>query len=317
MKRLFVKDLVRDTDVKDYFLVVRKGTYLSRNNTKYMTLRLKDRTGSIEGRVWERVDELGAGFERNDLVYVESRAKMYQESLQLSVTNIRKVDQELSGDELKEFYPESESASGDLQKAFFDLVSGLKNPHLQALFVELKKRKDLLDRFFFLPASIGVHHVYIGGLLEHSVNLATMAKAIAPLTKTDEDLLVSGSLLHDIGKVEELTIKGGFGHSDKGRLLGHITLGIMLCDGLISGIDAFPEYLGDVLKHIILSHHGEAEWGSPKKPMCLEALVVHYLDNLDAKVVGVREHMQENMDDETWTQYHKLFESRFYKLPER
>ena len=145
MKRLFVKDLVRDTDVKDYFLVVRKGTYLSRNNTKYMTLRLKDRTGSIEGRVWERVDELGAGFERNDLVYVESRAKMYQESLQLSVTNIRKVDQELSGDELKEFYPESESASGDLQKAFFDLVSGLKNPHLQALFVELKKRKDLLS----------------------------------------------------------------------------------------------------------------------------------------------------------------------------
>ena len=149
------------------------------------------------------------------------------------------------------------------------------------------------------------------------MNIATMAKGIAPLTKTDEDLLVSGCLLHDIGKVEELTVKGGFGYSDKGRLLGHITLGIALCDGLIARIDGFPEYLGDVMKHIILSHHGEAEWGSPKKPMCLEALVIHYLDNLDAKVVGVREHMQENMEDETWTQYHKLFESRFYKLPER
>ncbi|HUJ89949.1 MAG TPA: HD domain-containing protein [Syntrophorhabdales bacterium] len=317
MKKFFVKDLVRDTDVNDYFIVVKKGTYLSRNNTKYMTLRLKDRTGSIEGRVWERVDELATGFERNDLVYVESKAKMYQESLQLSVTNIRKVEQELSADELKEFYPESDSGNSDLRKAFFDLISGLKNPYLKALFVELEKRKDSLERFFYLPASIGVHHVYIGGLLEHSVNLATMAKGIASLTKTDEDLLVSGSLLHDIGKVEELTIKGGFGYSDKGRLLGHITLGIMLCDGLIAGIDGFPAYLGDVIKHIILSHHGEAEWGSPKKPMCLEALVIHYLDNLDAKVVGVREHMQENMDDETWTQYHKLFESRFYKLPER
>jgi 3'-5' exoribonuclease len=317
MKKFFVKDLVRDTDVNDYFIVVKKGTYLSRNNTKYITLRLKDRTGSIEGRVWERVDELGKGFERNDLVYVESRAKMYQESLQLNVTNIRKVEQELSTEQLKEFYPESDSGNIEVQKSFFGLVSGLKNPHFKALFVELEKRKDLLERFFFLPASIGVHHVYIGGLLEHSVHLATMAKGIAPLTKTDEDLLVTGSLLHDIGKVEELTIKGGFGYSDKGRLLGHITLGIGLCDGLIANIDGFPDYLGDVVKHIILSHHGEAEWGSPKKPMCLEALVIHYLDNLNAKVVGVREHMQENMDDETWTQYHKLFESRFYKLPER
>ena len=151
MKKSFVKDLVRDTDVNDYFIVVRKGTYLSRNNTKYMTLRLKDRTGSIEGRVWERVDELGTGFERNDLVYVESKAKMYQESLQLSVTNIRKVEQELSADELKEFYPESDSGNSDLQKAFFDLVSGLKNPYLKALFVELEKRRDSLERFFYLP----------------------------------------------------------------------------------------------------------------------------------------------------------------------
>jgi len=317
VKHLFIKDIVRDAEVNDYFIVVRKGTYLSKNNVKYMSLRLKDRTGSIEGRVWERVDELGAGFERNDLVYVESKARPYQDAVQLNVMNIRKVEQELSMDELREFYPESEAGNDALQKTFFGLVSGMKNPHLSALFAEMQKRKDLLDRFFFLPASIGVHHVYVGGLLEHSVNLARMAKEIAPFTATDEDLLVAGSLLHDLGKVKEITIKGGFGYSDQGRLLGHITLGIMLCDALVASIEGFPGYLGDILKHIILSHHGEAEWGSPKKPMCLEALVIHYLDNLDAKVVGVREHMQENMEDETWTQYHKLFEARFYKLPER
>jgi len=317
VKRLFVKDLTRDAEVNDYFIVVRKGTYLSKNNTKYMTLLLKDRTGSVEARVWEKADELGALFDRNDLVYVESKARMYQETLQLNVTSIRKVDQELAPDELKEFYPESSAASGELQKSFYDLVSGMKNPHLRALFDQLGKRKDLLEKFFYFPASVGIHHAYLRGLLEHSVNLAVMAKGIAPLTGTDEDLLVTGSLVHDIGKVEELKVKGGFGYSDKGRLLGHITIGIMMCDGLIAAIDDFPVYLGDVIKHIILSHHGEAEWGSPKKPMCLEALVIHYLDNLDAKVVGVREHMQENMDDETWTQYHKLFESRYYKIPER
>ncbi len=317
MKQLFVKDVVKDADVNEYFIVVKKGTYLSKNNTKYMTLRLKDRTGSIEARVWERVDELGAGFDRNDLVYVESKARAYQDALQLNVTNIRKVEQELSIDELREFYPESEAETAALQKGFFDLVAGLKNPHIRELFDQLMKRKDLLDRFFFLPASIGVHHVYIGGLLEHSVNLARMAKEVARFTAADEDVLIAGALLHDLGKVKELTIKGGFGYSDQGRLLGHITLGIMLCDMLVAEVKGFPEYLGDILKHIILSHHGEAEWGSPKKPMCLEALVIHYLDNLDAKVVGVREHMQQNMEDETWTQYHKLFESRFYKLPER
>ncbi len=317
MKHLFVKDIKKDAEVNDYFMVVRKGTYLSKNNTKYMSLRLRDRTGVIEGRVWERADELGAGFERNDIVFVESKARPYQNVLQLNVTNIRKADQTPSVDELREFYPESEVSSDALQQAFFGLVSGMKNPHLKALFAELQKRKDLLDRFFFLPASIGVHHVYIGGLLEHSVNLARMAKEVAGFTGADEDLLVAGSLLHDVGKVREITLKGGFAYSDEGRLLGHITLGIMLCDTLVAGIPDFPAYLGDILKHIILSHHGEAEWGSPKKPMCVEALVVHYLDNLDAKVVGVREHMNENMEDETWTAYHKLFEARFYKLPER
>lgn len=317
MKNLFVKDIVKDAEVNDYFIVVKKGTYLSKNNTKYLSLRLRDRTGSIEGRVWERVDELGAAFERNDIVFIESKARPYQNLLQLTVTHIRKAEQEVSMDELREFYPESGVSHESLQESFLELVSGMKNPHLKALFAELQKRKDLLDRFFFLPASIGVHHVHIGGLLEHSVNLARMAKEIARFTGTDEDLLVAGSLLHDVGKVREITLKGGFAYSDEGRLLGHITLGIMLCDMLVAGIPEFPAYLGDILKHIILSHHGEAEWGSPKKPMCLEALVIHYLDNLDARVVGVKEHMNENMEDETWTAYHKLFEARFYKLPKR
>ena len=316
MKKVFVKDIVKETDVNDYFLVVKKGIYTTKNNKQYVSIRLRDRTGSIEGRIWDRVDELAPVFERNDLIYIQSKARTFQEAVQLNVTSVRKVENELPMSDLGEFYPASETGIKELQAAFFELVNGIKNPHLKALFNELEKRNDILDRFFFVPASIGVHHVYIGGLLEHSVNLARMAKEMSRFTRGDEDLLVAGSLLHDIGKVEEIEVKGGFGFSDKGRLLGHITLGVMMCENLAASVAGFPDYLCDTLKHIILSHHGEAEWGSPKKPMCVEALVIHYLDNLDAKVAGVREFMQENMEDEIWTQYHKLYESRYYKVPQ-
>jgi 3'-5' exoribonuclease len=316
MKKVFVKDIVKETDVNDYFLVVKKGIYTTKNNKQYVSIRLRDRTGSIEGRIWDRVEELAPAFERNDLVYVESKARTFQEAVQLNVTSVHKVEKDIPMSDLGEFYPASETGIKELQAAFFELVNGIRNPHLKGLFNELEKRNGILERFFFLPASIGVHHVYIGGLLEHSVNLARMAKEMSRFIRADEDLLVAGSLLHDIGKVEEIEVKGGFGFSDKGRLLGHITIGIVMCESMAGAVAGFPDFLCDTLKHIILSHHGEAEWGSPKKPMCVEALVIHYLDNLDAKVAGVREFMQENMEDEIWTQYHKLYESRYYKVPQ-
>jgi len=318
VKRLFVSDITKDADVKDFFLVVKKGIYSSRNNTRYASVRLKDKTGSIEARIWDRVDELSAGFDRNDVVYVEAKARSYQEQLQLNVTDIRKEARALSAKEVSEFYPETGSGTERLKEAFFRITGGIADVHLTRLFDELKKREEVLDRFFLLPASVGVHHVSIGGLLEHSVAVAEMGRHAVAFTGGYQDIVTAGSLLHDIGKIDEITFKaGGFGYSDQGRLLGHITLGIMILDRLVSPIEGFPAYLADVLKHIILSHHGAAEWGSPKKPMCTEALVVHYIDNLDAKVMGVKEHMDAGMEDEKWTQFHRLYESRFYKIPER
>ena len=316
MKRIFVRDINREGEVRDFFLVVKKALYSSKNNTKYASVRLKDKTGSIEAKIWERVDELTAGFDRNDIVWVESKARMYQEQLQLNVTNIRKETRELTLEEVREFYPENGSGTEKLIESFHRITGEIKDEHLSRLFAEMKRNKALLDRFFLLPASVGVHHVSIGGLLEHSVTVAEMARHAASFMGGNPDIIVSGSLLHDIGKVEEIAFDGGaFSYSDRGRLLGHITLGIILFEELASRVDGFPDALADVLKHIILSHHGEAEWGSPKKPMCIEALVVHYIDNLDAKVMGVKEHMNDNMEDEKWTQFHRLYESRFYKIP--
>lgn len=318
MKKVFVGDIKKEGEVRDYFLVERKAIYSSRSNTRYAALRLKDRSGAIEARIWDRVDELSANFERNDIVWVESKARIYQDQLQLNVTAIRKESRDLNAEEMREFYPETPSGIEKLIGDFNRLTDGIKNEHLKGLFGEMKRRKELLDRFFLVPASVGVHHVCLGGLLEHSVSVAEMALHAAPFTGADPDIVVAGSFLHDIGKVEEIGPKGGvFAYSDAGRLLGHITLGITLLEGMVSVVDGFPPCLADVLKHIILSHHGEQEWGSPKKPMCIEALVVHYIDNLDAKVTGVKEHMSSNMEDENWSQFHKLYESRFYRIPER
>ena len=316
MKQVFIADICKDADVKDFFLVAKKAIYSARNNTRYANIRLKDRTGSIEARIWDRVDELTAGFERNDIVYIEAKAKVYQGEVQLHVTSIRKEVRELTPSDIREFYPEAGSGTERLSEEYFKVVATLENVHLVHLFDELKQRENLLDRFFLFPASVGIHHASIGGLLEHSLSVAEMGRLAAPILGGDRDVIVAGSLLHDIGKIEELTFRaGGFAYSDQGRLLGHITIGIVMLDDFTSAIEGFPACLADALKHIILSHHGEAAWGSPKKPMCIEALVVHYMDNLDAKVKGVKEHMATSMEDENWTHFHRLYESRFYKMP--
>ena len=143
-----------------------------------------------------------------------------------------------------------------------------------------------------------------------------MAEHVVNIIGGDLDITIAGCLLHDIGKIEEIDVRKGFKYTDRGRLLGHITLGIMLFEELISEVKDFPGHMADALSHIILSHHGVEEWGSPKKPMFTEALIVHYLDNLDAKVMGVREHMKDNMEDERWSEYHRLYESKFYRIPE-
>ncbi len=316
MKRVFIKDIQKDVQVNDFFIVLKKAVFTGRNGTRYLTLRLRDCTGTIEGRIWDKVDELGSCFERNDLVYVESKSRLYQDLLQLSISDIRRATQELSIKEMKEFYPECAEGSENLRLELRGLIGEIANPHLAGLFGAFEKNRELVERFCCLPASVGVHHVTMGGLVEHSVAMAKMGRAVARWTGGDVDIITAGALLHDIGKTEEIGVKGGFSYSDRGRLLGHITLGIMILDNLITQVDDFPAWLADVLRHIIISHHGEMEWGSPKKPMCIEALVVHYLDNLDAKVTGVKEHMREGMEDERWTRYHKLYESRFYLIPE-
>lgn len=317
-KSIFAKDIDREgIDIHDLFIVTKKGIFSSKNNTKYMSVELKDKTGTIEGKVWDNVDAASRLFEKNDLVYVKAKARFYQEKPQLTITDIRRVENEISLEDMRVFFPEGETGIDSLKKEYFQLLNEIKDPHIASVFSVLTGKNDTLERFFSFPASVGVHHVYMGGLLEHSLSIANMGKYASDAMGADKDIIIAGCLLHDIGKVEEIEVKGGFKYSDKGRLLGHIALGVIMFEGLAREVKGFPEQIADMLAHIIISHHGIEEWGSPKKPMSIEALIVHYLDDLDSKVMGVKEHMKENMADERWTEYHKLYESRFYKLPGR
>jgi 3'-5' exoribonuclease len=315
-KKIFIKDITEDqAAINDYFVVVKKGTYTTKTNSKYMSVSLRDKSGIIEAKIWERVDELNGLFEKNDIVFVKSRPRLYQEKIQLNVTDMRKVDEELPFEMIRAFFPASEASEDALREEYFRITAEFKNPSIAVLFAALNEKKEMLEKFFFYPASIGVHHIYIGGLLEHSLSMARIARQAAQVVGGNLDIILAGCLLHDIGKIEEIDVKRGFKYTDRGRLLGHITLGMTILDGLLREVSV-PAHIADALSHIIVSHHGVEEWGSPKKPMFIEALVVHYLDNLDAKVMGVKEHMKENMEDERWTEYHRLYESRFYKIPE-
>jgi 3'-5' exoribonuclease len=316
-KTIFVKDIIEDqTVINDCFVVAKKGTYTTKNNSKYMSVSLRDKTGIIDAKIWERVDELNGLFDRNDIVFIKSRARLYQEKLQLNITDIRRVDEELPFELIRQFFPESETNGDALKEEYVKITGELKNPHISSLFSVLNRKQEMLEKFFFYPASIGVHHIYVGGLLEHSISMAKMARHAVSVIGGDLDTVLAGCLLHDIGKIEEIDVRRGFKYTDKGRLLGHITLGVMILEELVREVEGFPGNMADVFSHIIVSHHGVEEWGSPKKPMFIEALIVHYLDNLDAKVMGVKEHMKENMEDERWSQYHRLYESKFYKIPE-
>lgn len=317
-KQIFVKDITRENlEVSDLFIVAKKGVFSTKTNSKYIAVTLKDKTGTIEGKIWERADEFGSLFEKNDLVRVVSRSKLYQERPQLTISNIRKVEESISAADMTAFFPGGDRSGEELQREYFSMVEAIENLHLKALLTLFGTKKDKLERFFCLPASVGVHHTYIGGLLDHSLSMARMGVEVSRSLKADRDIVVVGSLLHDIGKIDEIYIEGGFHYSDKGRLLGHISMGLLTVQTLIAELKEFPSWIADVLSHIIISHHGIEEWGSPRKPMCIEAIIVHYLDNLDAKVMGVKEHMRDNMEDENWSEWHRLYESRFFKLPER
>jgi len=305
----FVKDIREGEQVRDLFLVSGKALLVSNSGKPYINLSLRDRTGQVECRVWDRAEEIAKRFERDDIVEASGNAIVYQGRIQLKVHDVRKAE---GTDDLSEYLPVTRKGIDPLWRDLQRIVSGVEDPDLSRLLRRVfpdPPGTDTARRFRQAPGGKSMHHDYIGGLLEHTVSVAEICLLLAShYEDVDGDLLVAGALLHDIGKVNELSYEGAFEYTDEGRLLGHLYMGAEWVSSECGTIEGFPPEKTMLLKHLILSHHGELEYGSPKRPKTLEAVILHFVENMDAKVAAFRDAVESLPEGSRWTDYQRMFE---------
>jgi 3'-5' exoribonuclease len=311
MARTFIKEIRENEIVEGVFWVKEKATPLSRSGAPYLRVRLADRTGEIEGRVWDGVEAFADLFDRDDFIRIKAQATSYQDRVQLNIRSIKKVDEaEVS---LDEFLPSSLRDPEEMLVELMEISQGIENAYLKQLVMAFLENEEFTVLFKRAPGAKRLHHSFLGGLLEHTLSVVNLIQKIKGYYEgINHDLLLAGGVLHDIGKVYELSYERSFDYTDAGRLVGHIVMGVEMVDKEIARIEGFPAELAMLMKHLLLSHHGQYEWGSPTRPMTLEAQILHHLDDLDAKVKGIQEFMQKAQEGATWTDYHRMFERFFY-----
>jgi 3'-5' exoribonuclease len=312
MKKRFITDIKAGDRVDDIFVLSEKILSQKRDGNNFLNVTLSDKTGTIKGVVWDNVDQIAAGITSGDFAHVNGSVSDYRGTLQVVIKNM----EPFSPDRVdpSDFLPQT---SRDIEGMFERLVKrmdSITTDYLKALIDAFFKDKEFVNKFKTAPAGKKMHHAYIGGLLEHTLSMVSLADKIAGhYSGIDRDLLLSGAILHDIGKIDEFEYQFKIDYSDKGRLLNHIVIGIEMVDDKLSGIEHFPEDQMLLLKHLIVSHHGTREFGSPEPPKTIEAVLLNYIDEIDSKVNAIRDFIASEDPDETWTSYHRLLERHFYK----
>jgi 3'-5' exoribonuclease len=293
MKEPFITDLARyeNQAITGYFAVAAKGVRSKKDGSRYFALTLADRTGQIEARMWETdgAGEFGAG----DVVKLRGQVCRYQEKLQINVERIRAATREEF--ELGDYVPQTERSVDELWSELNLYVQSFTDAHLQALIRSFLDDAAIAAALREAPAAKSMHHAWIGGLLEHIVSLLGICDLAAKHYSVHRDLLLTGAILHDIGKLEELRWGTSFDYTIEGTLLGHITMGIGMIEKKIAELPGFPPDLRVLVLHVVLSHHGKYEFGSPKLPMIPEAVLLHYLDDMDAKMQTLQNEFARNI----------------------
>ena len=285
----------------------------ARNGSLYLQMKLTDRSGTIEGRLWNASQAMGKALDGAQYVYVKGRVETYQGRLQVVADGIKPVEPD--NVLLDDFLPHTAQDVDELYARLERAAGTVTQPQLAVLLKAFLDDEEIARGFRRCPAAVSFHQPYLGGLLEHTVNVVELAELVCDRYESlNRDLLVTSAVLHDVGKIRELTYNGPFGYSDQGKLVGHLVIGVMMIQEKLEAMSDFPDDLRDVLFHMILSHHGEHEWGSPKLPMTPEALVLHHLDNLDAKVeASSREIETDPMSKSHWTGFSRMFKRELYK----
>jgi 3'-5' exoribonuclease len=298
MKDIYIADLANFEEGKlfdGFFLVLAKQQRTTKTNKPYLNLILGDKTGQLEGRVWELGDpRIAKDFDRGDVVKARGSASRFDDRLQMKIDQLRvatpgEVDK-------SDLLPSTTYDVAALWKQLLSFVESFTNPDLKLLLNTILADPAIAGAYREAPAAKQLHHAWLGGLLEHVVSLLTLAERVAPhYPMLDRDLLLTGVVLHDIGKITELSWEIGFEYTVEGILLGHIQMGVALAEKTMDSLPNFPPRLKTLVLHMILSHHGKLEFGSPKLPMIPEALVLNFLDDLDAKMQAVSNEFEKCM----------------------
>jgi 3'-5' exoribonuclease len=313
MKTVFIKDIKANQKVVGTFLVKQKNISRTKAGKPFLSLTLGDKTGEVIGRVWENAETLAERFQKDDFISLESTSVTYQKALQLNITSLTRCPP--SEIDITDYLPEAQRDREEMFGELTAIIQTINNPYLKQLldlFLEDQAFKNLLKS---APAAKNLHHVYIGGLLEHTLSVANLILKIGShYGNLNLDLLLTAGILHDIGKVHELTFSRSFDYSDAGRLLGHIVIGLEMITEKINSLPGFPGDLAIELKHLIISHHGQYDYGSPKRPKTLEAFILYYLDDLDAKVNDLRSFTGIETDNNLkCAGYHKMLDRFIFK----
>lgn len=309
---LWVKDIKEDDSVNDLYLVKTKRMGQTKNGAPFLSLTLSDRTGDIETRVWDRAEELGAIFKEGDIIEISGKAGSYRNQVQLTLSGLILSKQ----DDPSLFLETTPYDISAMMKELKGIIRKIKNADLRDLINSFLSDHYFSEKFRETPAAKNFHHGYIGGLLEHTLSVCRLAGHVREqYPELDGDLLLTGAFLHDIGKIREFTYGRTINYSDEGRLLGHLVLGLSMLEEKLAGFKKFPAETALCLKHMILSHHGEYDFGSPKRPKFLEAFVLHLIDDLDAKMSGIARITTRDKNEGAWTDFNRMFER--YLLKER
>jgi 3'-5' exoribonuclease len=312
MKKRFITDIKAGDRVDDIFVLSEKILSQKRDGNNFLNVTLSDKTGTIKGVVWDNVDQIAAGITSGDFVYVNGSVSDYRGTLQVVIKKMGPF----SPDQIdpSDFLPQTSRDIKGMFERLVKRVDSITTDYLKALIDAFFNDKEFVNKFKTAPAAKKMHHAYIGGLLEHTLSMTSLADKIAGhYSGINRDLLLTGAILHDIGKIDEFEYQFKIDYSDKGRLLNHIVIGLKMVDEKLSGIKHFPEDQVLLLKHLIVSHHGTREFGSPEPPKTIEAVLLNYIDEIDSKVNAIRDFIASEDPDETWTSYHRLLERHFYK----
>src|SRR5437763_901786 len=285
------------------FVVVSKQVKPKKTGEPYLALTLGDRTGQLEAKMWDNVEDALDAFEQDDFIKIKGLLNKYKNRFQITIHKLRRLgDSEV---DFADYLPKTTKDIGELWQTLAGFVAGFQDPNLKALVEAFMSDPDIAEAYRTAPAAKTLHHAYIGGLLDHVVSLFRSCDLMCRnYPQINRDLLLTGAFLHDIGKIHELAYNRSFSYTTRGQLLGHMIIELEMLQAKIAAIPGFPDELKTLLEHLIISHHGHYEFGSPKLPMFPEALMLHYMDDLDSKMESMRAHFErESGSDSKWTSY--------------